>query len=129
MKKKDDRADRLIKLFTDRVRFWQEHLGLLSWCIDVLPQMKDTSEASTYVNNTEAGVSNRRVTVAYSLGFIHDEKTTDEMVDKAAFHEVCEVLLVPLRTMAQRAAGDHLVDNEVHAVIRVLENRLFRPLL
>ena len=52
---------------------------------------------------------------------------TDFEIRKSAFHEACEVLLYPLRYLAEaRFLTDSEIDPEVHNVIRTLENVLFK---
>lgn len=89
-KKKKDNAEEFISFFKERVYFYQKELGLLSYCIDILPQIKENTRASTYDGDTDMQRSNRRVTIAYSVEFIHDKDTTLDAVDLSAFHEVCQ---------------------------------------
>jgi hypothetical protein len=126
--KKKDPADALIAFFKERVYFYQKELGLHSYWVDILPQMKEGTQASTYDGDTDMQRSNRRVTIAYSLDFMHEKDTTLVEVDKSAFHEVCEVMLLDLRRHAEKSCSEVIIDKEVHKVIRTLENVLWEKL-
>lgn len=118
-------VDKKIKFFTERVLIYQKYFGLLSYEIDILPQIKNGTNASTLFNDGDLGKASRRVTIAYSLGFINDEKTTLDEIDKSAFHEICELFLGKIRFFAEYGISPVLVDNEIHSIIRTLENTLF----
>lgn len=127
-KNKKDNSEEFISFFKERVRFYQKELGLQSYCIDILPQIKENTHASTYDGDTDKQRSNRRLNIAYTLDFMHDKDTTFEEVDKSAFHEVCEVLLLDLRRYADKSCSEVIIDKEVHKVIRTLENVLWEKL-
>lgn len=127
-KKKKDNAEEFISFFKDRVYFYQKELGLQSYCIDILPQIKENTRASTYDGDTDMQRSNRRVTIAYSLEFIHDKDTTLDDVALSAFHEVCELMLLDLRRFAEKSCSEVIIDREVHKIIRTLENVLWKKL-
>jgi len=51
---------------------------------------------------------------------------TNEQVKKSAFHEVCEVLLGPMTTLAgARFIGEYDLEEASHQVIRILENAVW----
>jgi len=126
--KKKDNAEEFISFFKERVYFYQKELGLQSYRIDILPQIKENTQASIYDGDTDMQRSNRRVTIAYSVEFIHDKDTTLDAVDLSAFHEVCELMLVDLRRFAEKSCSEVIIDREVHKIIRTLENVLWEKL-
>jgi hypothetical protein len=126
--KKKDNAEEFISFFKERVYFYQKELGLLSYWVDILPQMKEGTQASTYDGDTDMQRSNRRVTIAYSLDFMHAKDTTLVEVDKSAFHEVCEVMMLDIRRYAEKSCSEVIIDKEIHKVIRTLENVLWEKL-
>lgn len=126
--KKKDNAEEVISFFKERVYFYQKELGLQSYRIDILPQIKENTQASIYDGDTDMQRSNRRVTIAYSVEFIHDKDTTLDAVDLSAFHEVCELMLMDLRRFAEKSCSEVIIDREVHKIIRTLENVLWEKL-
>ena len=53
-------------------------------------------------------------------------KETDiRKIRKAAFHEVCEVMLLKLRKFGDDYYNFEIINKEVHTVIRRLENSIF----
>ena len=66
-KKEKDNSEEFISFFKERVRFYQKELGLQSYCIDILPQIKENTRASTYDGDTDKQRSNRRLTIAYTV--------------------------------------------------------------
>lgn len=126
--KKKDNAEEFISFFKERVYFYQKELGLQSYRIDILPQIKENTQASIYDGDTDMQRSNRRVTIAYSVEFIHDKDTTLDAVDMSAFHEVCELMLMDLRRFAEKSCSEVIIDREVHKIIRTLENVLWEKL-
>lgn len=125
LKINDTKIDKKIEFFIKRVKFYQQYFGLLSYNIEILPQTKENTCASTYFGDSDSDKSNRRITIAYTLSFITNPNTTLEEIDKTAFHEICEVLLGNLRYIASIGISDIHVDNEIHLIIRTLENTLF----
>jgi hypothetical protein len=122
---KNSKIDKRIDFFKERITFYQQYFGLLSYNIAILPQTKENTCATTYFGDSESDKANRRITIAYTLSFITNPKTTLEEIDKTAFHEICEVFLGKLRDMASIGISELHVDNEIHLIIRTLENTLF----
>lgn len=78
---------------------------LLAWC-----NAEETAGAATIFLNTE---------------WI-DNKPTKEELSRFAFHEVCEVLLWKLDEMAGVGCSRNRCNQERHAIIRRLENTVWR---
>ncbi len=55
-----------------------------------------------------------------------ETKPTPEMLRRAAFHEVIHVLFSRLHALAgHRETSEQAIENEIHAIIRRLENSVF----
>lgn len=54
------------------------------------------------------------------------ESTNDDKIKVAAFHEVCEVMLIRLRSLADDYYSFDIVNREVHSIIRRLENSILK---
>lgn len=101
---------------------WIERLGLkdLKWWFEF--QTMPDFEGYAGFNSCWKG----KTAVVTLNGEWHNQKPTDEMLDRVAFHECFEVSMVRLRTMAEQ--GPHLTDDvesEIHAAVRRIENVLF----
>lgn len=57
-----------------------------------------------------------------------DDAVNDKEVAKAAFHEVCELLLTKLAAKAYFTFAECVVEEEIHHIIRILENSVFETL-
>jgi len=103
------------KLWIDRLlRGWEiafkhETIGedLRAWEVDDLP--------------------NRIANLGLSIDWSHSDLTHHHLC-KAAFHEVWELLLTRLKTLAKdRYIQEKEIDEEVHHIIRTMENLMFEP--
>jgi hypothetical protein len=112
----DDKA-----LFDERVKYWQERLGLNDWRIVRSKKKKTTAMAEIFSRDAHQRVAD------YGVG--NDwvsEPVTPVSIDKTAMHEVLHVFLEGLI----QAAVDHGQGNETlaeeHRIIHILE-RLLNP--
>lgn len=64
LKINDTKIDKKIEFFIKRVKFYQPYFGLLSYNIEILPQTKENTCASTYFGDSDSDKSNRRITIA-----------------------------------------------------------------
>ena len=58
---------------------------------------------------------------------LHSE-TDNGKIKMAAFHEVCEVMLIRVRRMADEYYAFDRVNREIHTIIRKLENSIYKAL-
>lgn len=104
------------EFFIKRVHYWQELLSLMDWRIDMFTQdLGETVDAAAKVNFEGKCAS---ITLNSKIG----GKWTKKLLDKCAFHEVCEILLSQLAGYAKTMTSDTEVNERVHDIIRTLEN-------
>lgn len=111
-----------IKFFKERVSFYQNLFGLISYEIDVLPQVKDGVEGSMYGEYNVLTDTQHRVTIAYTISYLSNIETTYNDIDKTAFHEVLEVLFNDVRCLMETVYSESFVDRKIHCLIRTFEN-------
>jgi hypothetical protein len=109
------------ELFKKCVGYWLKFYGLYGWDLRFLHQEDDDSLAYTSYN-----ILNRSASVILAKEW--DRPVTDRELDKIAFHEVGEVLLLRLRHIAEaRFISDEETGEEIHNIIRILENVIWKP--
>ena len=113
------------KIFQDQVIKWLEYFGLKGWQVHFIH--KKTDARAKLIFNCVGRIATFILSADWSK--IDDDgiQITDHDIRKCAFHEVCELLLGRLNDMAkQRFNLDELdVDEELHHIIRTLENVIF----
>ena len=76
---------------------------------------------------TNWGMPGRSTTISLSKNWSVD--ITDELINTTAFHEVMEVMLVPLRYLCEmRNITVTQIDSEIHTVICRMENTVYARL-
>lgn len=111
-------------LFVDECHKWIKFFGLLGWkvCFIHSKVVKDC-RANIYFPNDKA---DRVVTISLSKDWGSFD-CTEEDIRKSAFHEVCELLLFRLNDLAfSRFVSRGEIEEEVHSIIRTLENTVFK---
>ncbi|MFA6091033.1 MAG: hypothetical protein WC774_04650 [Candidatus Gracilibacteria bacterium] len=123
--------DKNIELFKKYVKFYIEYFGLIGYELDIESQIKPDVRASCYwhelKDHNEGG--GQIATISYSESWIGYE--TKEGIKKTAFHEVMELFLAKLRDFSKNTKfiiPDFIVDDEVHRIIRIMENKIL-PLI
>ena len=107
------------ELFKKECQKWIKFFGLSEYRIEYF----NLKEA----NGTRAQTEDYNDLMAADIIFpkeLHDQ-TDIKKIRKAAFHEVCEILLMKLRIMANEQYNWDLVNKEIHTVIRKLENSIY----
>lgn len=126
LKKVDKKQfQKLVKHFENSVKKYQKMFNLLNYRISIFEQIKPGVRASCYHDN-----EGRVASICYSLEWLHENPSLND-IEETAFHEVIELLLSKLRDYSidlniQRTTED--VNQEVHNIIRILENILIRKM-
>lgn len=105
--------------FTKEVYKWQKFFGLLDWEIKVLHKKLDNARAD-FFGNIPAKVA------VISLDTKWEYPPDKKEIEKCAFHEVCELLLSQLRFFGNGMYDKIIIDEQIHYVIRTLENSVFK---
>ncbi len=118
--KKKVTTQKEFEFFGRRVMYWQEQLNLLDWRIDIYTGDVNSS-ADAGVNIDFPG---RCAAVILSEYPPNNSSWTKKSLDRAAFHEVAEILLARLAFFGSLTIRKAEVDEAVHEVIRTLENSI-----
>ena len=113
--------------FQERVRLHMNELGMRDWSIgfEWLPD-----EGSDALAQVDVSVTNH--TALFQLNPRWTDAPTSERLRRAAYHEVLEVLLSPMRALSfdedlTPASRSRLLNTEAHAIIRRLEYLAYGP--
>jgi hypothetical protein len=114
-------SDRDFKAFKATCLHWIEAFGLKDWEVSIEfsddnPDMRAWCTAS--VMETRIAVLGLTRTWSY--------KPSQDELRRCAFHEVLELLLMPIRLRVMDIPGvdSRVLDEEAHRVIRILENSI-----
>ena len=108
-------------LFEKECRKWIGKFGLTRYSLDFTHQPEGTAARSTCIVDMEA------VEGMINLGTNwYDFPVTNFRIREVAFHEVCELLLWPLRESLRLAISEEMVNNKIHEVIHTLSNTFFK---
>ena len=132
-KKKSKLLKKNIKYFKECVDEFIDYLGLHSYQYVIEPQNKSSARASCYYHSLyhHPEESSRIYTICYTTTWLSDPDTTKKDIRASAYHEVMESLFSNLReysTNTTHIVTEREVDNEVHEIIRLLENKML-PLI
>lgn len=117
--------DRHFDFFVECCKAWLDHFGLLGWEIHFafMEAEVDSPKAALSVEDFQ-----NRIGVIYLYNEF-DMVPEERYLSRVAFHEVMEVLLADIHSLAiDRAFCADEYDKEHHRVIRTLEQRVF-PIL
>lgn len=111
------------EIFKESVNQWLNFFGILSWEVYFGHSDKHLENRAT----TEAELGSRLVKFTLTKSKWPYAPTDDE-IRRLAFHEVCELLLIPLTNYAdeRKPVGD--LNDITHQVIRTLENCIYDKL-
>ncbi len=104
--------------FKARVKYWAGFFGVTGWRIDVRQCKMETALAAF-------NCTFKHRTAAIYLNTVWNEEPIPWMLDRSAFHEVCEILLVDLSRLCHYNFNEETVDERSHEIIRALENSVF----
>jgi len=111
------------KIFKTECEKWLNRVGLKNWCVRYYHQ--DDGDDGTLAS-TSYHYGSRVANIYLNRTWNDSIEVSNYELKQSAFHEVCEILLYPLRYLSESrflAHGD--IDTEVHNVIRVLESVLW----
>jgi len=105
------------ELFVSECKKWIIFWGISEYRIEFYHEKIDGSRAQT---------KDYGHTMACDIIFSKELCSTEiDKIKKAAFHEVCEVMLMKIRDMADTDHSFSVVNQEIHSIIRRLENTVF----
>ena len=118
MKKKQMRDQ-----FNDRMKYWQRQFNLMDYELAPVTHAEIEDEpAQTIVSDVIWHHCNRWARVRINKEW----KDTKREINRVAFHEMLELRLGKLRDMAGAKYSFDEVDEQIHIVIRVLENLILK---
>ena len=107
------------ELFKEECRKWIKFFGLIEYRIEFFHGGIRQARAQTEDYDHMMACD---ITFAKEL----DDTTDNEKIKMAAFHEVCEIMLMRLRSLADEYYSFGIVNREVHSIVRRLENCIFK---
>ena len=109
-----------LKTFTALVRKWQGVFGLFDWDIDVsrMDLGEDSGACAVAYADLEARMAEIILNANWNL------RPTKAVLNQAAFHEILEVFIEPLRYLVRKKGkhSDERIASVVHSIIRRLEH-------
>jgi len=119
------------KVFRKSVKKYSKFFNLQNWEIGVTENPDKSSrllaQCCTWTIESFPDGNGKVCTIYYSRDWIK-KKLHKKEIRQTAFHEVCELLLSTLRDYSSQHKyfiSPREVDNEVHSIIRILENKIF----
>ena len=107
------------KFYCSRVRFYVHNFSLKDWELDIELGTESTDNRAT----CETSLEDRFCKIV--IDPVWDIEPTEEMLNKAAFHEACELLLSPIDAiMKARFITLSQINDARHSVIMRLQNLL-----
>ena len=105
--------------FEKRLRYWQRQFNLRDYELPIVESGEiDGDETQDYIAWCRWHHQNRWVSITINEDF----DDSDSALNRIAFHEMCELRLGKLRDMACAEYNSEKVDEQIHIVIRSLEN-------
>jgi len=98
-------------------RKWQNELGLLNW--EIYIEESSSNENRAWIGTNTEG---RIATIFYDKDWY--KKASSKEIDRVVLHEMCEILFSNIRMDMCRFYSESYVQERVHEIIRVLENKL-----
>jgi hypothetical protein len=108
-----------LELFKKEAEHWSAFFGLMDFDLQIsMSDKNDDSLAYTVVSHQD------------KIAIIKVSKCWDELTEykirETAFHEICEVLISRLRSMACGTFSDDAVNETAHSIILRLQNSIFK---
>lgn len=121
MNKKEKK--RRINLFTKQIYFWQKKLGFTDVQIYVGCRTRKSCKAQ-WCSCVEA----QQISVFYSPLWLFYKDTSDEEINRVAFHEVYESQLYDLHDMLEEHFAHKYIQKKVHSLVRRAEQFIYPEL-
>ncbi|MHB1000466.1 MAG: hypothetical protein ACYC27_14600 [Armatimonadota bacterium] len=119
--KQETTADQFL-LFQKEFNRWVEIFGLKQWEVIFTNKPDDDGRAGVDWEIPSYIVKVNLSTIWYG----YDDPVSDDEIRISAFHEACELLLAPIHAcMSRRYLMKHEVEEELHVLIRTLENTMY----
>ena len=110
------------EIFKAECEKWIDEFGLKNWVIRIYHE----SAVNDCLASFSARVLDRVASIFLNKEWKKNEATNYEL-SRTAYHEVCHILLLRLQWLAeQRTTCIQEIEEEVHNIIRILENSHFR---
>lgn len=111
------------KLFQQKCKEWINILGLKDWEIHIEHASLPFETAESYC---AFDVDGHNATIVLNVEFKNSTTISDRDINRCAFHEMCHLLFAKFSILAcNRFIMKNQLDEEEHAIIRVLENMVF----
>ena len=130
MNKKE--KDRRVEIFINEFNRLIEYFGIYDWGI-YFEEDKTTKKYRAYIQieylNSNIESNGQIVEVCYAKFWIENEEVKEEEIKEVAFHEVLELILNRLRNYGSNTSlviSEREIDSEVHRIIRIFENRIYK---
>jgi hypothetical protein len=105
-------------LFRKTIFFWIKKFGLFSWEVVVEHDKIDLTNLAI----CRTDYSSRVITVILNKEWM--DPITSKDLKAVAFEEVCHILIGKMEQFARLGGPEHLVEEESHRIIRVLQKIL-----
>ena len=110
---------KIFRCFCERVHFYATNLSLRGWELEVVIGEESTENRATCMTSLDDKYC--KITVDP----VWDCEPIDDIINKAAFHEVLELLLAPIVALGkERFVTERQFSEAGHAVIMRLQNML-----
>lgn len=107
--------------FKKEVDKYISYFGIFDWETEISEQENKDARATTFYSTC-----GRIATIYYSEDWISNKKTSKHEISRTAFHECAELFLSKLRDMAEIRGDEDNADEQIHRVIRFMENKIFK---
>ena len=104
-------------LFQKEVRKWVDFFGLKQWELHFLHE--EIGDRAQVWFSDISGIA------TFKLCKFSEDLMPPNMIRRTAFHEVCELLMVPLTSLTLKWYSQDVMQARVHDIIRRLENTVF----
>ena len=111
--------------FKKECEYWIDYLGLKSCSIEICKSEDKKDECRAYTTRTRP-TSNRIYAIFLTMWQDKINYPTDYRLRETAYHEVLEVMMYDISDLIGNAEGNFNASNNVHEVIRTLENTMFK---
>ncbi|KKN41197.1 hypothetical protein LCGC14_0725880 [marine sediment metagenome] len=108
------------QLFKKECKKWHDILNLKNWEIYFVHGDTDNDCRAQLLVDQKS-----RLATVYLAEEWESDVVTELLIKKTAFHEMCELFLYDVTIMLSCFFASGVVEEEIHKIIRTLENTLF----